>query len=147
MTITTGNTGNMLVKEGIAFAILEIRKIGLLGLRAFAWDGQPLEVALIWTEIFLIAEPMLSPESSIASLIKFRVTLSLSCLYIVGAPSYRLPKWWHTPHYPKSVQARCPEFLGTVLFVPFGTELSCISFICFASIVILAPFQDSLFLF
>ena len=36
MTITTGNTGNMLVKEGIAFAILEIRKIGLLGLRAFA---------------------------------------------------------------------------------------------------------------
>lgn len=42
MTITTGNTGNIFVKEGIVFVVQKIRK-WLLGISTFAWDREQLE--------------------------------------------------------------------------------------------------------
>lgn len=39
MNITTHNVDNILVKEGIVFAVLKDEETTLPGLRTFAWDG------------------------------------------------------------------------------------------------------------
>lgn len=48
MTIATDNTGNILIQEGIVFAVLRIRKLDLLALghlpgMGSTWNGQYLE--------------------------------------------------------------------------------------------------------
>lgn len=48
MTIATDNTGNILIQEGIVFAVLRIRKLDLLALghlpgMGSTWNGQHLE--------------------------------------------------------------------------------------------------------